>query len=106
MVLVLLDQRSRSQAAEPLHSEGRLSEPETSRQTFIHRKRGERQHRQRHKRRRQRTKGRTVGVYKECAFLSSLRAQALCESRGGRPGLHVPNSQYGLCGPKAALNEP
>ena len=27
-----------------------------------------------------------------------LRAQELCESRGGRPGLPVPNSPYGLCG--------
>ena len=26
------------------------------------------------------------------------------ESRGGRPGLPVPNSLYGLCGRKAALN--
>ena len=29
------------------------------------------------------------------------RAQDLCESRGGRPGLPVPNSPYGLCGRKA-----
>ena len=28
----------------------------------------------------------------------SLRAQDLCESRGGRPGLPVPNSLYGLRG--------
>ena len=27
-----------------------------------------------------------------------LRAQMLCESRGGRPGLPVPSSHYGLCG--------
>ena len=27
----------------------------------------------------------------------------LCESRGGRPGLPVPNSPYGFCGRKAAL---
>ena len=27
-----------------------------------------------------------------------VRAQELCESRGGRPGLPVPNSPYGLCG--------
>ena len=26
------------------------------------------------------------------------RAQELCESRGGRPGLPVPNSPHGLCG--------
>ena len=35
----------------------------------------------------------------------TLRAQELCESRGGRPGLPVPNSPYGLCGRKATLNE-
>ena len=29
----------------------------------------------------------------------------LCESRGGRPGLPVPNSPYGLCGREATLNE-
>ena len=33
-----------------------------------------------------------------------LRAQELCESRGGRPGLPVPNSPYGLCGRKATVN--
>ena len=33
----------------------------------------------------------------------SLRAQELCESRGDRPGLPVPNSPYGLCGRKATL---
>ena len=33
-----------------------------------------------------------------------LRAQELCESRDGRPGLPVPNSSYGLCGRKAVLN--
>ena len=33
------------------------------------------------------------------------RARELCESRGGRPGLPVPNSPYGLCGCKATLNE-
>ena len=32
------------------------------------------------------------------------RVQELCESRGGRPGLSVPNSPYGLCGHKATLN--
>ena len=32
------------------------------------------------------------------------RAQELCESRGGHPGLPVPNSPYGLCGRKATLN--
>ena len=29
----------------------------------------------------------------------------MCESRGGRPGLPVPNSPYGLRGRKATLNE-
>ena len=35
-----------------------------------------------------------------------FRAQELCESRGGRPGLPVPNilNNYGLCGRKATLN--
>ena len=34
------------------------------------------------------------------------RVQELCESRGGRPGLSVPNtnSPYGLYGRKATLN--
>ena len=32
-----------------------------------------------------------------------IRAQELCESRGGRPGLTVPNSPYSLCGRKAIL---
>ena len=35
---------------------------------------------------------------------SAHRAQELCENRGGRPGLPVPNSPYGLCGRKATLN--
>ena len=39
------------------------------------------------------------------AEVLSLRAQELCESRGGRPGLPVPNNPYGLCGRKATLNE-
>ena len=33
------------------------------------------------------------------------RAQELCESRGGRPGLPVPNSPKGLCGRKATFEE-
>ena len=28
----------------------------------------------------------------------------MCENRGGRPGLPVPNGPYGLCGRKAKLN--
>ena len=33
-----------------------------------------------------------------------LRVRELCDSRGGRPGLPVPNSPYGLCGRKATFN--
>ena len=33
-----------------------------------------------------------------------IRAQELCQSRGGHPGLPVPNSLYGLCGRYATLN--
>ena len=33
-----------------------------------------------------------------------FRAQELCESRGGRSGLSVPNSPYDPCGHKATLN--
>ena len=33
-----------------------------------------------------------------------VRAQELCESRGGRRGLPVPYSPFGLCGRKATLN--
>ena len=44
-------------------------------------------------------------VDKECPFSSvRFRAQELCESRGGRPVLPVPNISYGLCGRKATLN--
>ena len=32
---------------------------------------------------------------------SILRAQELCESRGGRPRLPVPNKPYGFCGRKS-----
>ena len=42
--------------------------------------------------------------------LTSTRARELCESRGGRPGLPVPNtsntnSPYGFCGRKATFEE-
>ena len=33
------------------------------------------------------------------------RAQEVCERRGGRPGLPVPNSPCGFCGRKATLNK-
>ena len=36
--------------------------------------------------------------------MNARRAQELCERRGARPGLPVPNSPYGLCGHKATLN--
>ena len=32
-----------------------------------------------------------------------IRGQELCESRGGRPGLPIPNGPYGLCSVKAKL---
>ena len=35
---------------------------------------------------------------------AQARAQELCESGAGRPGLPVPNGPYGLCGRKATLN--
>ena len=34
-----------------------------------------------------------------------FRTRDLCESRGGRPGLSVPNSPYGLYGHKATVEE-
>ena len=34
-----------------------------------------------------------------------FRAQKLCESGGGRPGLPIPNSPCGLCGRKATLKD-
>ena len=36
-------------------------------------------------------------------IIEESRAQELFENRGGRPGLPVPNSPYGLCGRKATL---
>ena len=35
----------------------------------------------------------------------AARVQELCESRGGHPGLPVPNSPYGLYGRKATFNQ-
>ena len=43
-------------------------------------------------------------MHKHNADAKELKTQELCESRGGRPGLPDPNSQYGLCGRKATLN--
>ena len=40
-------------------------------------------------------------------FAQGFRAQELCESRGGRPGLPVPNKPDGFsCGRKATLKRP
>ena len=48
---------------------------------------------------------RTVSVDVEQTLNETIhRAQELYESRGGRPGLPVPNSPYGLCGRRATLN--
>ena len=47
---------------------------------------------------------RSVYTIQPCTMsLHETRAQELCESRGGRPGLPVPNSPYGLCGRTATL---
>ena len=53
---------------------------------------------------------RTVSVDAKHAALNlnseqGHRAQEMCEGRGGRPGLPVPNSPYGLCGRKACSTE-
>ena len=40
----------------------------------------------------------------EAGKQKEFRAQELCQSPGGRPGLPVPNNQYGLCERKATLN--
>ena len=45
-----------------------------------------------------------AGVHESEHWLFLNRAQELCESRGGRPGLPVPNIPYGLCGRKPTLN--
>ena len=44
-----------------------------------------------------------IKVEPEKCSLVVIRAQELCESRGGRPGLPVPNKPYCLCGRKATL---
>ena len=45
-----------------------------------------------------------LGLYISSTVPLCTRAQERCESRGGRPGLPVTNSPYGLCGRKATLN--
>ena len=46
----------------------------------------------------------SVDVKQHWTWTQTLRAQELCESRGGRPGLPVPNSPLGLCEYKATSN--
>ena len=43
---------------------------------------------------------------KQHLLMNTFRAQELCGSRGGRPGLPVPNTPYSFRGRKATLNEP
>ena len=47
-------------------------------------------------------KGREDG--RKATLNEQARAQKLCESGDGRPGLLAHNSPYGLCGRKATLN--
>ena len=46
-----------------------------------------------------------IGIYIAVAQIAFLRAQELCESRGGRPGLPIPNKPHGFCGRKTTLNQ-
>ena len=43
----------------------------------------------------------SVAVQHQVYFCGLTRAQELCESPGGRPGLPVPNKPYAFCGRKA-----
>ena len=43
-------------------------------------------------------------IYKPLLLLLYFNALDLRESRGGHPGLPVPNSPYDLCGRKATLS--
>ena len=47
----------------------------------------------------------TVYITVVKTLLQDVRTQELCEGRGGRPGLPVPNSPYGLYGRKATFEE-
>ena len=47
----------------------------------------------------------SVDVKQHSAGTQTLRAQQLCESRGGRPGLSVPNKPYCFCGRKATVKK-
>ena len=44
-----------------------------------------------------------ICTWSPCILWEPFTAQELCESRGGRPGLPVPKSPYGLCGRKATI---
>ena len=46
----------------------------------------------------------SVDVKHHVSFKCTVRAQELCECRGGRPGLSFPNNPYGECGRKATLD--
>ena len=46
-----------------------------------------------------------VSFYLFLINIGKIRAQELCESRGGRPGLPVPNKPNGFCGRKATLKQ-
>ena len=49
--------------------------------------------------------GTLVSDVSRMASKNTVRVQELCESRGGRPGLPVPDSPYSLCGRKATLKK-
>ena len=46
-----------------------------------------------------------VDVKQNLKKKSGARAQELCESRGGRPGLPAPSSPHGHCGRQATVEE-
>ena len=48
---------------------------------------------------------RTVSVDGKAALNFPRLQSSVCENRGDRPGLPVPNSPYSLCGRKATLNK-
>ena len=47
----------------------------------------------------------SVNVKQQLKKTKTIRVQELCESRSGRPGFPVPNSQYGLNESKATFEE-
>ena len=46
----------------------------------------------------------SVDIKQHWTKCRDFRAQEVCESQSGRPGLHIPNRPYALCGCKATLN--